>query len=251
MQESTSIAEVAATPTPVFPEVSLQVIVTEPGQMAIAQQDLIAWCDRKIASLEGERAEGQEAYEVARAAKWKSSTLKAVTARLAKRILYYQKIQEALRAGYVVVPNFPEEIFAVRTNRKPDGKVRTQQWKVRDMQAGALPIGEGSYVSSSPMVEHRAVQLTRDDKPRTEHQWLAVDTDEVEFPVALAHPAVLSATAKAMSRKLFDEMGIVRQASGDPIVVGRIVDPTRGGSMRSNQRRMSFFVAWWLREADL
>lgn len=46
---------------------------------------------------------------------------------------------------------------------------------------------------------------------------------------------------------IFDEIGVLpeRRGKGDPMIIGSIV--YRHGV----QRRVSFVIAWWLRESDL
>jgi hypothetical protein len=72
----------------------------------------------------------------------------------------------------------------------------------------------------------------------------------VDFPVALATPAVLDATQAAMAKNIFDEIGGLpgrRSRKGDPIVVGRILRPT-AAPITSWQLRpaVTFLIAWWV-----
>jgi hypothetical protein len=91
---------------------------TVPEEMAAAQEALIGWCRRKKSLMEAERDEAQASYEHALKHKWKASVLKRHADLFAKRALYYGKMLTALQAGYMIVPNMPLQLFAVRTGRK-------------------------------------------------------------------------------------------------------------------------------------
>jgi hypothetical protein len=66
----------------------------------------------------------------------------------------------------------------------------------------------------------------------------------MEFPLAIAHPLVMDATAAAMALKIFDRIGVVNnrnQSRGDPIVLGQI---TRKDGYST--KTASFLIAWYL-----
>ena len=74
------------------------------------------------------------------------------------------------------------------------------------------------------------------------------DYDAVDFPVATMKPIILTAAARAMALKIFDQIGTVSNAGGtgrDPILVGQLLDP------RGNRRATTFFLAWWVNTRDL
>jgi hypothetical protein len=58
---------------------------------------------------------------------------------------------------------------------------------------------------------------------------------------------VMEATALAMSKRIFDRIGVVTGKKEDPVVVGQIIDP-RSKSVWHHQpdRMVTFFIAWWL-----
>ncbi len=67
--------------------------------------------------------------------------------------------------------------------------------------------------------------------------------DEIDFPAAIAQPAVLEATRAAMLRNIFDEIGCLpARKKPDPILLGRIYKPT--DSVRESP--LSFLIAWWI-----
>lgn len=219
-----------------------------PAEMVPAQQNLSAWCDRKIAAIETELADLQANLELATAHGWKHASVAATLARTARRVTYYQKLKAAVDAGYLLVPNFPIDLFAVRVQRsKQPEKVTDTRWSSNfNADAQLLPAGDGRYVDERVFHSDESRLRTIDGKEQLVRRYVSGDYDEVDFPVTLAKPIVLEATARAMALKIFDQMGLVQNQSGrDPIVVGRILDP------RKNRRCATFFVAWWLDTATL
>jgi hypothetical protein len=60
----------------------------------------------------------------------------------------------------------------------------------------------------------------------------------------MARPTILNATAKAMSEKVFDEVGCLPRTrrQPDPVIVGRIT--LREGSFV--ERRFNFLISWFI-----
>ena len=261
MTEISTELAVPESPPLQMPEPILRAVVTEPGQMGVAQQDLIVWCDRKLAALQADQNEAIASYEIARKAKWRSAPLKAAADKIERRMRFYRKVKQALEAGYVIVPNFPCDVFAIRTRRHEPKQIMSHSlWRVPEQHGEALEPGAGHYENPlTGMAELREVIPATGDRPkREESTWWPTEFEEMEFPVRLAHPEVLSATAKAMALRLFDEIAVVpgtsinpgrRQGRGDPMILGRFIDPTRG--YVTDRKRVTFFIAWWLRETDL
>ena len=71
---------------------------------------------------------------------------------------------------------------------------------------------------------------------------------DADFPFKLARAEIREATDKAMGLKVFDEVGVLpRTRKADPIVCGRVIDPSKPIYHRSSPREgVTFFVAWWL-----
>jgi hypothetical protein len=92
-------------------------IALSPADMVPAQADLIAWCDRKIQALQVEADELELQNNLAVANGWKTSVVVNNLNRTARRITYYGKMKAALQAGYLLVPNMPIDILAVRVKR--------------------------------------------------------------------------------------------------------------------------------------
>jgi hypothetical protein len=235
------------------------VVALTQDQMAAAQATLVAWCDERIAEAETEAREMNDIGFVAKERGFSANSA-AVRERKAKaRMVFYGKVRLAIEAGYVIVPNFPVNIFAIRTNRKaPSGEMTRDSYGHRDhFEQGApgLPVGDGRNVSNVAIADRTTDRVpVKPGSTEMETEYIAwpVDFDdrfELGMPVHLVRPQILESTSEAMEKLLFDEFGLVRDdarmtrsgraKASDPIIVGRIID-------RRNGRMFSFFVAWWL-----
>lgn len=245
MNEELAVSTIAKTElVPSCPDI--EVTATQPGEMLPAQHALIDWCVRKCAALEKEKAELDEAHAHAVAHKWKSSTLKAHSLRIGKRIQYYTKIRAALEAGYCIVPNFPVSLFAIRTERgTPLRLMSTYQWDNRAQPSEAPPMGDGEYKSPDPIIYARLIQSADPAKNQKEvKQYYCDDFEAVDFPIQMAKPRIMEATTRAMALKVFDEFGILpAQRNKDPLIVGRV---KLAGTSRHHREdnRVTFIIAW-------
>ena len=243
MDEPTTDADTPA------PAEDLTLVALTPADMVPAQTELRAWCDRKVAAVQTELADLEANLEMAVTAGFKLRGVQDAISRTNKRVLYYEKLKAAVEAGYVIVPNFPVALFAVRVQRDKQREATDDYSRSSKFEAKPelLPAGEGRYVdervfTTSEQYEEKGYN----DKMVTKTRYTSADYDVVDFPVSVVKPSILAATQQAMALKLFDQMGIVRNESGnDPIVVGQLLDP------RGNGRRVTFFVAWWLDTASL
>jgi hypothetical protein len=231
-------------------DVDLSLVSLSPSEMPAAQAALSAWCERKQTALERELADLQEHHLIASGNGWKLHGLESAMNRAARRITYYGKVKGAVDAGYLIVPNFPVTVLAVRVRGvRPRRQVESEQegaW-VFNTKPQLLPAGEGHYVDDRMVTSDQSYQEP-DAKggSRRVDRYITEDFDEPDFPFTLMKPAVLAATERAMALHLFDTIGMVENRSGrDPIMVGQLLDP-RGGD-----RRCTFFIAWWLNTRGL
>lgn len=213
------------------------------SEMEQTQQQLATFCRSKIHALITEYRETESCLHRAKAAGWKFSTFENAMRRAKKAIVYYIKIRAAVRAGYVIVPNFDAEVMAVRTDsRKPRHETASSSWSINRAQVNApLPVGAGRYVDD--MVNTRyAGHTDRSDpnKPKQVDRY-ATDSyrDEIDFPISVVKPIVMDATQRAMALKIFDRIDVAGAARKDPIVLGRIMKS-------KNEIGATFFIAWWL-----
>ena len=216
-----------------------------PEEMTRAQQSMIGWFEYKAAQIKAEAKDLQEAYKIARRCKWRSSALKRQAEIAEKRAHFYLKITEALRQGYTLIPNFPVQIFAIRTDAKnPRAEISYSRWDNREQKAKPLEIGSGQYKNPLPVLDQSDVAATENGKEviKTEH-WASDFQDEIEFPVTLAKPQIMAATERAMALKLFDSFGVFPNSrKDDPVITARILDPRPPGY--GDQKFVSFLITW-------
>lgn len=223
----------------------LELTATIPAEMVESQQQLIEWCGRKISSESIQAEELRQSVDHAKQMKWKVGPLKTQYERAVKRVAYYEKIKGALEAGYYIVPNFPIEMFAVRTKKAdPAKKFSTTWWGSKEQSAQELPQGEGEYQNPFPIV---ARESTSDSLGKTHSNSYAEEWDELEFPVSMAKPEIMQVSSNAMRKKIFDRIGVMppvrrRRKNDDPVIVGQIFH--KEGPLR--ERLVSFMIAWHL-----
>lgn len=234
----------------------LEVSATTPLEMSQAQDDLISWCARKIEVMKQEAAELAENLAIAIKNKWKTDTLRRHAALATKRVTFYEKIKAALESGYCIVPNFPINLFAIRTDReKPIQKLYVGSYRHDGsftQDAKMLPIGEGEYKDPNPIVETDTRKIIENGKEATQYtKWACDFVEEITFPIQMAKPAIMEATSRAMQLKIFDQLGILlpHAAKADPLIVGEILDPRQVGW--GVRKRVAFIIAWHLNVRDL
>ncbi len=241
---------------------ALTVFARNPQEMSVAQAQLVRWCAGKLVELTEEADDLRANHETAIKGGWSTVKIGNQINRTRKRLGFYEKVKAALDAGYCIVPGFPIDIFAIRTGR-PAPKANTVEatdtqpsW-VRgpaQQQSESPALGEGAYMSTATDNLQKSVPCPPVGGKRQSYDvttWADAFRD-VDFPFALAQPAVLEATQQAMAARIFDELGVspasaaARSGKGDPMVIGRIYAPGSKDWNRT-QRSISFVVAWFLR----
>ncbi len=245
----------------------LRLVAVQPSEMERAQKDLVAWAQRRLDEENVKCDELMQNYELAIKNKWRSGPFKNALNVSAKRVKSFEKILAALQQGYVIIPDFPVTVIAIRTGRElPVSNYRANDSGYvpyqPDQKAQNLTAGEGNYVSPRPEVSAQTQRWTEPTGQNKTHTWSRAKAfADVDFPFILAKPAVLDATARAMTDKIFDEIGIAPQQSTyqkvshqqsggfkqDPMIIGRIHVPVGVG----RKRTLSFMIAWFLDEKML
>ncbi len=243
----------------------VQLVAENVEQMQVAQQQLASWFRNKMQTLGADLGEVEAELKIATENGWRVTLFKSQIRRLTARISFYEKCALASEAGYCLVPNMPCDLFAVRTAK--EGVVT--RFGIRDRNEAAShrsespPAGSGEYVDDALAV--RAVEYTTQNsdpsKPRVHHHWEYRPESfgpEIDFPMSICKPAVMSATARAMALKVFDELAVVDDAvqnpgvnqatakvvrRGDPLVIGIIRDPRR---TKYDDKRISFLIGWYV-----
>lgn len=217
---------------------NIQLTALVPEQMKVAQTNLIEWCTGKINSLRVDIKELQDSVLHASEMKWSTAAMKRQVSKTEKRILFFEKIQSALNAGYVIVPNFPVQLFAIRTDKKSPLKMfSSSSWGDKTQKPMELPQGEGEYQNPFPLVGRSSEMV---DGKRQEESY-ATDWAELEFPISMVKPEIIEATNRAMALEVFDQFGVLPSTRNeDPIIVGQIVNKTS----QYRAKIVSFMIAW-------
>lgn len=234
---------------------SYHLVATDEAQLRAAHADMIAWSIDRQDACDSERTELEENERVARANGWDYKPFQKRIAMFRRRHAFYQKIEHALRAGYVIVPNFTMDVFAIRTDAEApkSNDVTSTGWISPGnftQSAKLLELGDGRYVSPEPLLHEMTSEIpTTDGKgTRTQTTRWAEAFRVVNFPLALAKPALMQRTADAMESSVFDEIGVAQDArasKGDPIILGRILNPRR------NAPAITFFIGWYFDPTNL
>lgn len=227
----------------------IEVSAATPNEMAQSQDALIEWARRKVAVAQDESRELHDSYTHAIRLKYRSDVLKRHAALADKREQFYRKMLAALGAGYIIVPTFPVDVFAVRTDQESPRGVYVSSYdyglnpNLGYLEQKPKPIaeGEGEYRNPFPAVWRNTFK----EGETTKRQYHATDWKEMEFPMNMAKPNIMEATDRAMMKKIFDEFGVLPGATKkvDPIIVGRIKVPCAGAY---TERVVTFLIAWHL-----
>src|SRR5229473_7548672 len=163
---------IATTPPPD----DLTLVALTPADMIPAQTELRAWCEQKIRAVKAELADLETNLELATEHGWKHASVAASLNRTAKRILYYEKLHAAVEAGYVIVPNFPVDVFAVRVKRvKQPEKTSDNNWGGFAANPQFLPTGEGRYVDDHVKYRDESHTETVEGKPKRIKRYVTDD----------------------------------------------------------------------------
>ena len=232
---------------------NVTLVATSPAEMKVAQNSLATWFEAKIGICERDQADLAESVAIAKKAGLNVPALERQVKVQGDRIDFYSKCKTALEMGFCIVPNFPVELFAIRTNRQLPTR-NESNWNVREQETESPLMGDGEYKDPAAIVDTRTVPdgTLSDGKPKRKTLWFAhYFREEIEFPVAIARPQIMSEVTRAMAANIFDEIGISPSRGTkkqDPIVLG-IVRQKRRGSNRI--QRVSFLLSWWVDLRDL
>ena len=253
MAERNEIAKTEASEYPPLPLVALS-----PAELATAQDALKQWCNRKIDEIKEDLVALNDAYAEAKKRKWKVAGWANQIDLGEQRMRFYGKVRLAVDHGYLIVPDFPITVFAVRTAAEEIQrhgywfKPRLNDKNAADVEPQLAESGAGRYVAPTPRVTWKGSReygrYPNGEKDMRDY-FEGVGFREWQFPVRLAQPKIIEATRQAMALRVFDEVGLVGpERKADPMIIGRILDPRHNIFYR---RGLSFFIAWWMRWEDL
>jgi hypothetical protein len=225
------------------PESPVLIALNRP-QLEAAHAKMIAFVRGRRARLVADREEEEAALNVALKNKWAVKRHHAALDRMKKKVTFWDKIEAALLEGFVILPNFELNVFAIRTKaKKPRGGQLSGQYNRFFQTAQLLPQGEGRYVSPEPFTETSSSTVKDGERTREVFTQWPTEFDDVDFPVVMAKPALMTAAGDAMAKKLFDEVGVAVDSrhsgrrSGDPVLIGRIRNPAGPD--------VSFYLGWY------
>src|SRR5579871_752465 len=118
--ESVTMAELAIATRGIPTIEDVTMVADSPAAMVTAQNNLILWCEQKIAVCDYERHEATGNAARAKQEGWsgEEKRWKRVAGRERMKIEFYSKVKLALEAGYYIVPPFDGQVFAIRTKRE-------------------------------------------------------------------------------------------------------------------------------------
>lgn len=222
------------------------VIALNPQQMQDSQATTIGWVEHRLIQAKRELATAEQVFNSLQANKLRTQPASTQIKKARQRIAFYEKVKAALDAGYYIIPPFDVQLFAIRTDRNLPSRERgTRQWETQE-SSRSMPPGEGEYVNPVPVRDVVDSETKTDSSGKTTSIDIYENTEfrDVDLPVRAMKPQLIEATGKALKERIFDALGIAPSyRSADPIIVGQIKRPTGGV--------LTFFVAWWLDEADL
>jgi hypothetical protein len=236
-------------------------IASDPQQLVAAQHALIGEMQTKIEAALGEARDAKEMRQKMLAAGLNPSQAKSIHGRATARVVYLTKIKDALQAGYVLMPDMPGEVIAVRTDRvgpSPAAR-RHHPWHQnvpRELPQN-LPSGQGYYVSPRQNTATSTSTHTGSDGKlvKNTYRYATSLRDPDGLDRRFVKPAVIDRMSAAMLTNIFDEIVTVRGAGfasraaerrkdRDPIVLGRVVD-------QRNKSVSAFLIAWFVDTEEL
>lgn len=226
----------------------IMVFARTPEEMARAQNALIAWSSRRLKKARADLQNATNNWEEAKSAKIRTAGWRREMKKYEKEINFYTKVQDALEAGYFIVPDFPITTIGIRTmeTERADGETFSHRGSISSELHGELPAGDGHYVDPVPQTYSVKETITRDGKENTVTRWTAGGTvlKKMDFPFRLIKPHLLKDLNKATELKIFDAIGVLPgpRKSPDPMLLGVIEN--RIGRFQS--KRILFLISWWV-----
>jgi hypothetical protein len=224
-------------------------MATTPAAMETAQIKMVEWCDVRLETEKQSLAELERTIAEAQNAGMKTHSWKAMMAKSRAKMMFYRKVKSALMQGYYIVPPFPVQDFAIRTNAAaPRGTETTHHWNTDFKQkAKRLEEGEGDWYSPFPEVRQQdRKSADKEGKQISTRYFWPEKFEAVDFPFKMVKPEIIAVVGRAMQQKIFDSLGILpHYKTPDPLVVGQLIPPHRPHDP------LTFFVAWWMDPTDL
>jgi hypothetical protein len=229
-------------------------VATNPMHLAAIQGQLVQWCQEKRDEVEREYRVLEAAITEAKRGGFKSRAMDAASRKLVDSLEFYEKVLAVLKLGYMLFPPIDNiEVLAIRSEDGQHHFERTLAGTWGGAPGGVqgadvLPAGDGFYVSPNVHWHKGAIEKTTASDGRTSERqvWYPVaKLDAPDFPLVMARSQSIEATNRAMVELVFDDIAIYpARAKKDPVILGRIFDPTR-------TRWLCFMISWRVDKRDL
>jgi hypothetical protein len=220
------------------------IIATTPDHMVAAQSQVLSWCDQRLIAAKHDWTLAEQTFNALERVGARTQPASTLMNKAKRRIVFYEKVRKAVELGYVIVPPFDLQIFAIRTDRAAPELRRSESSWQKDATPRLLPPGEGDYKNAVvPRFKVDSVKYKNKDGSDREVAFYenADEWGDMEIPVRALKPQIIDAVDVALKAKVFDELGIAPQyRAADPVICGRIRRPDKPG------RSITFMVAWWL-----
>jgi hypothetical protein len=226
----------------------LRLYALSPADVTTAQDQLRRWLAEKRLEVEGEVKELEQCLHVAAEGRMQTDAWRRRLKPVRLHLDFLDKVTMALDQGYLIIPNLPLNVFAVRVseNTEPEGYQERKNWRPSAPEYGPeqLPAGRGVYVSPRPAMKRGSrEEPEKTGGTTTIYTAQVIAFKPVGFPVVAVRPEILTAAQRAMALRLFDEIGLVQDGGRhDPIVVGRINDWKRP---RDKAKGVTCFIGWF------
>lgn len=221
---------------------NITVVAENTMQLQEANNQLIEFFKGKMTGLEKDAKEIGDSIVESLNAGFDTKKLKGQQTKLRNKLVYYDKIINALQRGYTIIPAVWQGIsIAVKTDsvNVPNKNSNYRGSSELNMKAKRLPVGEGRYVCPETIVGHD----TYCDGDKEKNLYFPIEIkEEIELPISLAKPQLIAATKSAMQHKVFDAIQVVDHG-GDPMVIGVING--------QGYKQVCFLIAWWLDTKDI
>ena len=229
-------------------QMSTSLIATTPTQMQAITPRVIDWCDKRIEAANHEWSLASATFNSLLKAGYRTHPAQALMNKATKRIRFYEKVKSAIQAGYVIVPPFDLQLFAIRTKSDAPRLDRNERGWVKEQPVMRLSEGEGEF-RNARVSRFKVDTITKKNSAGNEYKSdvyeNADDWEELELPVRAMKPEIIDAIDQAQQLRIFDALGIApNYRSADPVICGQIRRPEGPGVL-------TFFIAWWLDESDL
>lgn len=231
------------------------VVSSGPNEMAESQRAMAVSMRVQLENLRGEEDNASAILQQVRLAGLKPDGAKRAHRKAVQRREACEKMVAALEAGYLPMPRIGFEPIAIRTDDvKPRQKPTTSTYVAPGVipeRPKCLPVGKGDNVAAYPEGEVAKAKAMRKRSDGTEYEVTEYTTHAtkflpVELPVEFLKPEVIARTSAALEARIFDEVGIVRETGGDPLVIGIIRRPWRRHDLGA-----AFLIAHFVDTADL